>query len=226
MRLLPSAQVRSLVGLVIAAAFAPFLLVLMACLPVPIGDPEKSRIDPELSGVWLVPADRDSQGELWLLEPYDARTWLVSVVQTSADKAPAQAGSAATSPAIGLARLERDDAQLQLDLFKGWLTTIKSARFLVLEPKLSVDAESGMKPTLWLAFRIALPAPETLELRLVNSEHPELKNVETTQQAESVIGRHLEDPKLYDDARSLTRVAQSDYRRVRDLLKRVTNAKH
>ena len=62
---------RVLTGLAIA------LVGLLGCLPVPIGDPEKSRIDPELNGMWLM--DRgDGDPAVTLFEPYDKRTWLIS----------------------------------------------------------------------------------------------------------------------------------------------------
>jgi len=65
-------------GLAIAAVMLPILIGVLACipaLPVPIGDPNKSRIDPALTGVWF-----DVYREhLWVIQPYDGRTYLVTV---------------------------------------------------------------------------------------------------------------------------------------------------
>ena len=69
---------RSLTGLGIAAILLPVVVSLVACLPVlpvPIGNPEKSRVDPEMAGVWF----DVFQENLWLIEPYDRRTYLITL---------------------------------------------------------------------------------------------------------------------------------------------------
>ena len=183
-----SARLRSLCGLALALAFVPFLLALLACLPVPLGDPETSQIDAELSGVWLIPESETQTDGLFLLEPYDVRTWLVSMLGIRTNHPSGQAVSPAAPPADRLAALDRDGAEFSLSVMKGWLTTIDGARFLVLEPKLSVDDEAGMKPTAWFAYRVARPAPDTLELRLVKSERSEFEQARTAREA-GVVGR-------------------------------------
>ena len=66
---------RTLAGLGIATILLPLLVGVLACLPVPIGNPEKSRIDPEMSGAWF-----DVFHEtLWLIQPYDRRTFLITL---------------------------------------------------------------------------------------------------------------------------------------------------
>jgi hypothetical protein len=66
---------RTLAGMGIAAILLPVLIGVLACLPVPIGNPEKSRIDPEMSGVWFDVFDET----LWLIQPYDRRTYLITL---------------------------------------------------------------------------------------------------------------------------------------------------
>ena len=39
--------------------FALGIAGLLACMPVPVGDPERSRIDPNLSGAWLLAEEND-----------------------------------------------------------------------------------------------------------------------------------------------------------------------
>ena len=55
-------RARTLAGIVIFAGLASFLLALMACLKVPVGDPEKSQVDPALSGVWRAEQKGKSNG--------------------------------------------------------------------------------------------------------------------------------------------------------------------
>jgi len=75
---------RTLLGLAIAAAMLPVLIGVLACipaLPVPIGDPNKSRIDPALTGIWF-----DVYNEhLWVIQPYDRRTYVVSLYDFDLD---------------------------------------------------------------------------------------------------------------------------------------------
>ena len=77
---------RSLTGAVIAVLVLPVFAGLLACIPsfpVPIGNPEKSRIDPDISGMWL--ADAEDQILVYLFEPFDKRTWLISAVEVIED---------------------------------------------------------------------------------------------------------------------------------------------
>jgi hypothetical protein len=69
---------RSRSGLLLAVLMLPMLLGVMGCfeLPAPIGNPEKSRIDPAMNGVWLAESG-ELEGLLMIFEPYDKRTWLV-----------------------------------------------------------------------------------------------------------------------------------------------------
>lgn len=76
------ARQRSLSGFLLGIVLIPVLAGLVGCfeiLPVPLGDPEKSRVDSGLSGLWL------GEEGVWALEPYDKRTWLVSVYSISDD---------------------------------------------------------------------------------------------------------------------------------------------
>jgi hypothetical protein len=70
---------RSVSGLAVGLVILPVLLGVMACfvLPVPIGNPERSRIDPAMTGVWIT-KEADDGAWVLVLEPYDKRTWLVS----------------------------------------------------------------------------------------------------------------------------------------------------
>ena len=67
---------RSITGALMMLAIIPIFAGLLACMPVPIGDPERSRIDPDISGVWLLESEEEFDA-LYLYQPYDKRTWLV-----------------------------------------------------------------------------------------------------------------------------------------------------
>ena len=67
---------RSRGGLLVSVVMFPILLGVMGCfeLPAPIGDPERSRIEPDITGIWLVDGG-DLDGLMLIFEPYDRRTW-------------------------------------------------------------------------------------------------------------------------------------------------------
>jgi len=208
---------RSLAGIALAAVIAPFLLALTGCLKVPIGNPEKSQIDPTLSGVWVSREIEHGGGAgLWLWEPYDSRTWLVTWIgpETVANTEASGATPLVTPDALTL--LEQEDATIhELDVFKAWLAPIGDVRFLVLEPKMAVDA-----PDAWWTFALVTKGNDVVELRMVNQNLGGLKDVTTSAEAEAIILRNIANPKLLDDEPwVLTRVPAADYERVEDVLK-------
>lgn len=78
---------RSRAGLLIVVILLPLLLGVLACIPpmpVPLGNPENSAIDPALSGAWVLSENGDvamDQGlQVMVLDPYDKRTWLLSFI--------------------------------------------------------------------------------------------------------------------------------------------------
>jgi hypothetical protein len=184
------ARRRSVAGLVIALLALPFLLGADSCyvskLISPVGDPEHGWADPRLSGVWLAGGDdwlktlgkpdppSEFSATLWLFEPYDSKTWLVTWAlfkDTGVPAAPAsQAGTppseqgppvSAPEPARASAPLAAPiapDVQHILEtlaherakpqgvaIYKGWLTTLGGRRFLVLEPKLEPSSARGFR---------------------------------------------------------------------------------
>ena len=78
---------RSGTGLLIVVILLPLLIGVLACippLPVPLGDPESSAINPALSGAWVFSGDSgDGQCDgvqVMILDPYDKRSWLLSLI--------------------------------------------------------------------------------------------------------------------------------------------------
>ena len=91
---------RSLSGLFLALILVPVLAGLLACLPVPIGDPERSRIDTSLNGLWL-------WGDgVMLFEPYDKRTWLLSAYKIRDAKCTTKLGPSRQAELLDLVRLD------------------------------------------------------------------------------------------------------------------------
>jgi hypothetical protein len=211
-----SSRARTIAGLVLLAGLAPFLLALMACLKVPVGDPEKSRIDPALSGVWRVEHNGKSSDSLWIIEPWDARTWIVTMLDARDDDSADEA--AATTPRDVLTLLESSGPE-SIDAYKAWLATFGGVRFLVLEPKSPIRDLMGEKPEFWPTFKVQPTTAGRVELRLVIGK--DIDKAKTTAQAEAILRKHARDPALYGDGSEsyvLLRVPETEYDRVDALL--------
>src|SRR5689334_9692340 len=99
--------IRGLMAFILAAG----LLGLASCLPVSLGDPDKSKVDARLNGVWEW---RDNgKIELAIFQPYDERTYFVDVLT----------GEAGDAGAI---------KPLQRDIYKAWLTSVKGETFITM----------------------------------------------------------------------------------------------
>ncbi len=213
---------RSRAGLVVSILILPILLGVMACfvLPVPIGNPEKSRIDPALTGAWIAETD---DGGAWALvfEPFDKRTWLVTwlfLEEVSDETTTGGAGEDDAAPSVeeesdpedATSTDSADDQKSVLDvlidgrfeiegvgIYKGWLTKIKGERFMTWEPKLTLSSENAMTPKYWWITRIRKVDDNFLTLDYINPDADAFDGVETQSQAEKAIRQHIKDQPLF-----------------------------
>ena len=238
---------RSRAGLLVSILILPVLLGIMACfvLPVPIGNPEKSRIVPQLTGAWISELDR---GNSWLLifEPYDKRTWLVTWLLLEEVPEDTKADVLADDNGPSLAEIEtipkgaalpdlpeRQESALDqlingrlviesISINKGWVTKIKSDRFMTWEPKMVLSTDNAMTPEFWWVTRIRRLSDKRLELDYLDPDYGNFKTVETRSQAEKIIRRHINDPDMFMDddfaPQSYTRVSQGYFDTLSDLL--------
>lgn len=218
-------QYRSRAGLLVSILIAPLLLGVLACgvLQVPIGDPEKSRVDPAMSGIWLLDFEGETEDWLIALEPYDKRTWLVTwaVVEEAANEDEETADDQAASEMSSLDRLlEGGYTAEAVMLHKGWLTKIKGVRFMVWQPLVSFSEEHGMDAKIWWVQRVVAVNSDYMETDFINSEFEDIGEVDTRREAEKLIRRHLDDPELFmdDDIPVFQRVPQANYDLIAEML--------
>jgi hypothetical protein len=193
---------RSISGAILATAMLPFFLGLLACLPVPIGDPERSRLDPEMTGIW-VGFDRGAT----FFEPYDKRTWLVTTVAINAPEGCRPAGTKDDYGKL-VAWLEQEQCASadEATIFKAWRSKHGKHWFLTMEPMALVDEESDDPFTkeVWFVYRIDKKSADAFELRLIDGEFGEFEGIPKDRRAyEKVIRRHASDDAMYIDDTSL-----------------------
>jgi hypothetical protein len=170
---------RTLLSLVLFIPLAAILLTTFACLPVPIGDPEKSKVDPALVGIYQFqasdPADKNST--IAILKPWDDKTYILDYLTIET-------------------RNEKEDCQYQQ--FKCWLTTLAGKTFITCQ--LMDNRQFGIgdqdKKPVWPVLRID-KAPSGLELRMVNADSEFLKGRTTQEEFEASIKAHVSDNDLY-----------------------------
>ena len=203
---------RSASGLFLMLIVAPVIVGLLACMPVPIGNPERSRVDPEITGVWAMLDGTDSG--FYVFEPLDKRTWLLIGV-------PMEEGGDADLSDYDIesydefARLMDNETvgddgatATEIIMYKAWMTKLGGVWFMTWEPK-GLFGNEQFAPDTWFVFRVDKPDANTLELRFCCDDKffpDDLK--ETRRSYERVIRKNAKNPELYaEDPMILKRVA-------------------
>ena len=157
-------------------AIIPIFAGLLACMPVPIGDPEKSRIDPEITGAWFLNLEGEFDG-IYNYQPFDKRTWLMTGVPI--EEGPDYEGEALEldTPehvARVLETMEVGTAGITATAtmtYKVWLSEIGGKTFMVWEPAGAFDSDGQLAPEIWLTFRVEKVDKDTIDLYMINGEH-------------------------------------------------------
>ena len=192
---------RSASGALLMLMIVPVIVGILACMPVPIGDPERSRTDPDITGVWVW-LNGDERA-FYAFEPYDKRTWLLTGVPIEqGDKA--DFGDYELESYAGLTRLIENETvgddgatATEIVMYKAWRTKLGGEWFMTWEPKGLFD-EGSFKPEVWFAFRIARPDEDTLDLYWIKDTL--FKDVEETRRAyERVIKKNVKNEDLYSE---------------------------
>lgn len=208
---------RSVAGLVIALIAVPLLLGIDNCseLKTPIGSPEQGWTDPRISGVWFDSGGvtrpiTEHPGALWVFEPFDATTWLVTratfrrAVGAAAPpaSAPIAAPEAAASgprdiatgvppdvPRVVSTLRESLAEPEEASIFKGWLTSLGGRRYLVLQEVITPSSGRGFRPEVWTVLEVSLESGQ-LVLSIINTSIEHLDNASSRARAEAIIARH------------------------------------
>jgi hypothetical protein len=236
---------RSITGALVAIFALPVFIGLTGCLPslpVPVGDPEKSRIDPYISGIWMIEDD----SLFYVFEPYDKRTWLLSGVEVWKDEDTCGEKFAAAE----MEESEGDESEIEPNAYealiadmlsygvecftseremagyKVWRTKLGGEWFMTWEPLSAFDAESGFGAKEWTFFRIDTSVPDQLRLWMTNDKHDaweileDTNEEEVTQRAvEKIIRKHADEADFYfEDPMIFYRVLPKHYELFEDFI--------
>ncbi|MBT8067992.1 MAG: hypothetical protein KJO09_12195 [Gammaproteobacteria bacterium] len=215
-------RTRSISGAVLMLAMVPAIIGLLACLPVPIGDPERSRVDPDITGVWSWVDGNDIA--FYAFHPYDRRTWLLTGVALE-EGGGADLSKYDVKTASGLQQLienetvgEEGATANDVVLYKAWRTKLGGEWFMTWEG-LFPHAEEEFVPEHWFVFRIQKTDANTLDLYMIDGEDDRFDEVKKTRRTyERVIKKHARDPDLFsDEPLRLRKVAPEHREFVEDL---------
>ncbi len=211
---------RSFTGAVLALLTVPVVVGLMACLPVPVGDPERSEIDNDMSGVY---ADWTDTGSFTIFEPFDTRTWLVTDLTIGRQPGAREGCDEQVVPDNFAAFMARIDAEgvgcfagTKLEVYKAWRSKQGRGWFLTLEPKALLVPDEGTEDVfdagLWIVYRIEDQDAGGLSLRRIDADFDGFDGIKETRRAfEKVIRKHIDSDELYDgESRKLMRVEDRD----------------
>lgn len=121
-----------LLPLLLSLPLAAVVLFLGACLPVGAGDPEASKVDARLAGVWAEINEDGSEGDVVVLLPFDSRAYVMRSVKVDRTK--------------GGVEIESEG------LYKAWLATIGGVTFVTAQPLYPREAVAdGKIPGLFVA---------------------------------------------------------------------------
>ena len=196
-------RTRSATGAVLMLAIIPAIIGLLACMPVPIGDPERSRVDPDITGVWSYV--EGSEIAFYAFDAYDKRTWLLTGVGLeegeSADfsgydiESSQDLGQLLENETVG----EEGATASEVVLYKAWRTKLGGEWFMTWEG-LFPHAEEEFVPEYWYVFRIQKTDENTLDLYMVDGEDDRFEEVKKTRRAyERVLKKNARDPDLFAD---------------------------
>ena len=233
-------RARSLTGLVVTLCLLPFLLANMACmapLPVPVGDAERSRIDPRLNGMWV--GQMFDIPYILVFDSFDKRAWVMSMYGLAVDELQEKEVEVQLLEDDTVVVLQEEDVEVEpanaaawLDAlqtvgiddkaywhYKVWKTKLRDTEFLTWEAA-SVLGEDGLhKANLWYVWKLEWLDKDGFELSLVDDEFEDIGKVTTRRQAERLIKRNLKNPDLFDEpSYRFYRIAPGDYERTIELI--------
>jgi hypothetical protein len=157
------------------------LLAAVGCIAIPLGDPEKSKVDPKLVGVWMSKPGDDDQ-TMFTVTAYDARTYFVSEFDFSKDK---------DKPDV--------TAKSRMD-WKMWLTDVGGQQFATLEmitPQLllnSPDSEDSKEK--YAIAKLKLDG-DKINIEMMNDDFVTAADIKDSQQLQDFIAKNLDNPKLF-----------------------------
>jgi len=199
-------------------AIIPVIVGLLACMPeiAPLGNPERARIDPELSGVWVMGTEDELIFVLYF-DPYDKRTWLVFCIGPE-EGDELDLGEDTIDTYDDLVEILTDEARGVgskgvavgfNSVFKAWTTKLRGETFLVWEFKGELQKDGTFGVGFAWNWHLKKITPTHFEIREIDFGDEFFEDVDLSNRraVEKVIRKNVNNEALFDDeVYSLTKV--------------------
>ena len=153
-------------------------IVVAGCITVPLGDPEQSKVDGRLTGLWLSKAEGDDDEQVLVsCMPYDARTALVT-----------QLGFTKYGGTV------KPSGRLD---WKMWLTDVRGRTFATFElvsPQILLEPITEKYAVGQVEF-----SGDAVTLRMVSDSFVKGAKVSSEGELRKLIEANLDNPKLFAD---------------------------
>ena len=222
-----NSRTRSVLGAAIAILLIPAVIGILACLPVPIGDPERSEIDPYFSGLWV----HDIGGAVLVanFEPYDKRTWLLAQIgierTDDCTGDPPDTMPESYAALVGEVEKHGEDcyAGEVAQLYKVWLSELGGQWFMTWELR-GLPPLEEKDELYWYVSRVEKVDADNLMLWVIDKDFEEFEEIQDSEGArqayEAVIGENVGNDEMYmDDPWAFQRVQEGH----EDLMKGIIN---
>ena len=149
-------------------------LLLCSCLKVPLGDPEKSKVEQRYAGAWLW--ENPEARHLIVLQSWDARTYYVRMIALSDD--------------VGKRKAE-------MTVMKGWLTRVGAETFLTLQDAESLSSLPGEDEEKIYAVMKLNQLDDRLIATPLNASFPPFEVVRSPEELHQMIEQHMDNPAMW-----------------------------
>jgi hypothetical protein len=179
------------------------ILGFIGCISIPLGDPEKAKVDDKLLGAWITKPSEAGEQTLFTVVPYDSRTCLVTQLDFKKEGEKITPGG-------------------RLD-WKMWTVDIKGTTFLsfemknpelALEPMTDVYASAKMKRE-----------SDTITIQTVKDDVVKNANISTSKQLEEMIAANLNSADLFNEPITLSKVKADQKDQIGKVLEAYRGAK-
>ena len=158
------------------------LLTLASCLPVPLGDPDKSQVDSKLTGFWVDTDDANS-GTMYVIAPFDSHCYMVQSVPYEK---------------------KGDRYETKSSAWRAWVTDIKGTRFMTLQSAAHMADPTYPGDKSYPTAKIVM-VPGKLTFRGLDAGYTKFKELKDSGQLAQIIQENLDDPKMYVEAETTLR---------------------
>ena len=188
----------------------PIIIGLLACMPevAPVGNPERARIDPDISGIWVMEAEDDGVYPVYF-EPYDKRTWLVFMLNVEEGQ-DLDIGEENVETYARFVEILSDKTRgvgdkgftaEGLSTYKAWTTKLSGELFLTWVSMGHVGEDGSFGMPFALNWHVNKIDADHMILRFIDVSHDRFEGVDKMNRRafEKVIRKHAKADDLYED---------------------------